>query len=95
MNASFHHRSPLPYLLMFLSLFFFGDPCCYGVFDGSGEVALSPAVFLDGLESELLLQLIWYGHDDSTHFNHLFFIFFTHAGALDFVPISKSPYAKY
>jgi hypothetical protein len=36
----------------------FGNPCFYCFFDGAGQVALFSAESLDGLESELLFQLI-------------------------------------
>jgi len=44
--------------LSLMHLFFFGDPCFYGFFDSSGQVALFPAKSLDGLNPELLFQFI-------------------------------------
>jgi hypothetical protein len=52
-------------LIFFYS--FVGDPCCDGVFDGSGEVAFSPAVFRYGRESERFLQVIGEDYTDASH----------------------------
>jgi hypothetical protein len=51
-------------------LFLIGDPCCDGVFDGSGDVALSPAVYLDSRESKRCLQVIGEECADASHVNH-------------------------
>lgn len=63
---------------LFMYSFFFGDPHFYGFFHSSGQVALSPAKPLDGLEPKLFFQFIWDVHTDSAHFNHqTFLIFYT------------------